>query len=130
MELTAAPPKPFSSAAPVAQKERIIILDSLRGIAILGILLMNIAGMGLPVYSDPTVLDEKDINHTSWYFMTWFADGTQRALFSILFGAGIILCNQPGKKGKRPAACRCFFPPPVVAAHFWADQHLHFVMVR
>ncbi len=51
------------TAAPVAQKERIIILDSLRGIAILGILLMNIAGMGLPFYSDPTVLDEKGINH-------------------------------------------------------------------
>lgn len=106
MELTAAPPKPFSSAAPVAQKERIIILDSLRGIAILGILLMNIAGMGLPFYSDPTVLDEKGINHTSWYFMTWFADGTQRALFSILFGAGIILfvTNQEKKvSGLQPA---------------------------
>ncbi len=101
MELATAPQNPVSSAAPVAQKERIIILDSLRGIAILGILLMNIAGMGLPFYSDPTVLDEKDINHMSWYFMTWFADGTQRALFSILFGAGIILfvTNQEKKIG-------------------------------
>ncbi len=106
MELATAPQKTVSSAAPVAQKERIIILDSLRGIAILGILLMNIAGMGLPFYSDPTVLDEKGINHTSWYFMTWFADGTQRALFSILFGGGIILfvTNQEKKvSGLQPA---------------------------
>lgn len=91
MEVSTAPPKPIVHAAPTAPKERIVILDSLRGIAIMGILLMNIAGMGLPFYNDPSVLDEKGINHTSWYLMTWFADGTQRALFSILFGAGIIL---------------------------------------
>ncbi|MFN2440539.1 MAG: DUF418 domain-containing protein, partial [Chitinophagaceae bacterium] len=106
MQPTIAPPKPVSSAAPVAQKERITILDSLRGIAILGILLMNIAGMGLPFYSDPSVLDEKGINYTSWFLMTWFADGTQRALFSILFGAGIILfiTNQEKKvTGLQPA---------------------------
>ncbi|HVE61498.1 MAG TPA: DUF418 domain-containing protein [Chitinophagaceae bacterium] len=101
MQPTIAPSKPISSTSPTAQKERIVILDSLRGIAILGILLMNIGGMGLPFYSDPTVLDEKGINHTSWYLMTWFADGTQRALFSMLFGAGIILfvANQEKKVG-------------------------------
>ena len=44
-------------AAPVSQSERIIILDSLRGIAILGILLMNIPGFGLLLVqaSDPYV---------------------------------------------------------------------------
>jgi hypothetical protein len=36
-----------SLAAPIAQQERITIIDSLRGIAILGILLMNIPGFGL-----------------------------------------------------------------------------------
>ncbi|MDZ4807479.1 MAG: hypothetical protein SGI96_04345 [Bacteroidota bacterium] len=36
-----------SLAAPVNQSERIIILDSLRGIAILGILLMNIPSFAL-----------------------------------------------------------------------------------
>ena len=46
-------------AASVSQTERIIILDSLRGIAILGILLMNIPGFGLPLVqaSDPSVLN-------------------------------------------------------------------------
>ena len=33
-------------AAPVSQQERIIILDSLRGFAILGVLLMNITAGG------------------------------------------------------------------------------------
>jgi uncharacterized protein len=31
----------FSGAAPVSQHERIVIIDSLRGIALLGILMMN-----------------------------------------------------------------------------------------
>ncbi len=81
-------------AAPVSQEERIVLLDSLRGIAILGILLMNIPGFALPdpVYHDPSVLNEwGTINFQAWYFIDWFMEGSQRALFSMLFGAGIIL---------------------------------------
>lgn len=83
-----------SLAAPVNQSERIIILDSLRGIAILGILLMNIPSFGLPspVSGDPSVLYEwGTIDFKVWNFVTWFPEGTQRAIFSMLFGAGIIL---------------------------------------
>ncbi|WP_462254618.1 DUF418 domain-containing protein [Ferruginibacter sp.] len=80
-------------AAPVSQQERITILDSLRGIAILGILLMNIPGFALPdpVIDDPSVLGESGANFKTWYFIDWFMEGSQRALFSMLFGAGIIL---------------------------------------
>ena len=82
-------------AAPVSQPERIVILDSLRGIAILGILLMNIPGFALPEpasYGDPTVMNEiGTINFKTWYFIDWVLEGSQRALFSMLFGAGIIL---------------------------------------
>jgi uncharacterized protein len=81
-------------AGPVSQSERIVILDSLRGIAILGILLMNIPGFALPgpVVLDPSVLNEwGTINFKTWYFIEWFMEGSQRALFSMLFGAGIIL---------------------------------------
>jgi uncharacterized protein len=81
-------------ATPVSQQERIVILDSLRGIAILGILLMNIPGFALPdpVLHDPSVLNEwGTVNFKTWYFIDWFMEGSQRALFSMLFGAGIIL---------------------------------------
>jgi len=81
-------------AAPVSQHERIIILDALRGMAILGILLMNIPGFSLAVPSgwDPSVLNEAGtINYKLWYFVEWFPEGTQRAIFSLLYGAGIIL---------------------------------------
>ena len=78
-----------SLAAPTAQSERITILDSLRGFAILGILLMNIGSFGYP--GDTFALQETGINRNTWYIIAWIPDGTQRALFSMLFGAGIIL---------------------------------------
>jgi uncharacterized protein len=86
-------PTNVAAAAPVPQQERITILDSLRGIAILGILLMNIPGFALPepVVFDPSVLGESGLNFKTWYFIEWFMEGSQRALFSMLFGAGIIL---------------------------------------
>ncbi|MBL0131693.1 MAG: DUF418 domain-containing protein [Chitinophagaceae bacterium] len=87
-------PMAANLAAPVNQSERIILLDSLRGIAILGILLMNIPGFALPdpVIGDPSVLNEwGTVNFKTWYFIEWFMEGSQRALFSMLFGAGIIL---------------------------------------
>jgi len=82
-------------AAPVSQQERITILDSLRGIAVLGILVMNITGFALPApayRNDLAVMNEiGTINETTWFIVEWTVEGTQRALFSILFGAGIIL---------------------------------------
>lgn len=81
------------SAAPVQQKERIHILDSLRGIAVFGILLLNIPSMSYSVPSrDPFILNEQgSINYTVWFLNEWLLDGTQRGFFSMLFGAGVIL---------------------------------------
>ncbi|HOX81526.1 MAG TPA: DUF418 domain-containing protein [Chryseolinea sp.] len=84
----------MTTAAPTSQSERIITLDVLRGIAILGILLMNIPSFSLSgvVGSNPSVLNEfGTISYYIWYAVDWFFDGTQRALFSLLFGAGIVL---------------------------------------
>ena len=87
-------PKPDNLTTPVAQKDRIILLDSLRGFAILGILLMNIPSFGLPAISgDPSVLGETGINYYSWFLVDWAFDGTQRALFSIMADAVIASKN-------------------------------------
>jgi uncharacterized protein len=55
---------------------------------------MNIPGFGLPgpAGGDPSVLNEfGTINFKVWKLVSWLPDGTQRALFSMLFGAGILL---------------------------------------
>lgn len=84
----------ISAGSPVAQSDRILILDSIRGFAVLGILLMNIGGFGLPVVMiwDLSVLNEfSGPNLNAWLFMEGAFEGSQRALFSMLFGAGILL---------------------------------------
>ena len=93
----------MNDPAPVAQKQRIDIFDSIRGVAVLGILLMNIPSMGYAVIGrDPFIFSEKGINYDIWFFNDWIVDGTQRALFSMLFGAGILLFMQ--NKSKQESA--------------------------
>lgn len=98
-----------SALAPVPQDERITILDSIRGFAILGILMMNIPSMSMagPAAHDPSLLDELGtINYTIWFWVEWFFNGTQRAIFSMLFGAGVYLFTsrlEKKKSGIEPA---------------------------
>jgi len=78
---------------PTKNQARINALDVIRGIALLGILLMNINGMGLPFsYEDPSVLGHTEgLNFSVWFANELFFEGTMRGLFTILFGAGVIL---------------------------------------
>lgn len=78
---------------PTVKQARINSLDVIRGIALLGILLMNINSMGLPYsYEDPSVLGHTEgLNYAVWFANELFFEGTMRGLFTILFGAGVIL---------------------------------------
>lgn len=80
-------------AGPVRAEERISSLDVIRGFALLGILLMNIVGFGLPsAYDDPTNAGgATGANLWVWIVMHILAEGKMRCLFSMVFGAGIIL---------------------------------------
>ena len=79
--------------APVVSAQRISSLDVIRGVALLGILLMNITNFGLPfAYFDPHNAGGADgLNFLTWQITSLFFEGTMRGLFSILFGAGVIL---------------------------------------
>lgn len=78
-------------AGPTAS--RIVTLDFVRGVALFGILLMNITGFGLPhAYSNPVNAGGAEgVNLLSWIIIQVGFEGTQRGLFSMLFGAGVIL---------------------------------------
>jgi len=83
-----------SPATPLIQSERIEIIDALRGIALLGILLMNIPYFSMPFLAatDLRVRNEySGINYYTWWLISGFFEGTMRGLFSMLFGAGSIL---------------------------------------
>jgi uncharacterized protein len=80
--------------APVHVQDRIRSIDVLRGVALLGILLMNIVGMGLPhwAYDDPTVAGNRTpVDFWVWAINSVLFEGKMRTIFSMLFGAGVIL---------------------------------------
>lgn len=78
---------------PTAKSERISAMDTIRGISLFGILLMNIIIFGLyKAYFDPTNNGgATGYNLTVWWMNTLFFEGTMRGMFSMLFGAGVLL---------------------------------------
>ncbi len=86
----------ISGAAPVAAADRIKSIDSIRGFALLGILLMNIPGFAFGFFEGDVMSDISLGPHSGYDFLTVkvvdiFFNGTMRGLFSMLFGAGMIL---------------------------------------
>ncbi len=85
-----------TGAAPIAQADRIKSIDTIRGFALLGILLMNIPGFAFGFMEGNLFNDISLGSHTSYDYLTLkgveiFFNGTMRGLFSMLFGAGMML---------------------------------------
>ena len=114
------PEMPFK---PLKASDRIQSLDIMRGIVLLGILLMNINGMGLAgAYEDPTVSG----GSTGWDLATWITtnmlfEGTMRALFSLLFGP-------TRKKRSRHRSCKHLFQTTDLVIGFRFDPWLFIVV--
>src|ERR1044072_9623080 len=89
-------PAMSTTLAPTEREERIGMLATTRGIAVLGILIMNITGFGLPSsYDDPTNWAAAEgSNLLVWRIAALFFEGTMRGLFTLLFGAGALLFLQ------------------------------------
>ena len=81
-----------SKAQPVAQADRINTIDILRGVALLGILMMNIPGFAMPErFSDVFHQNVHSVNFWTDAVITVLFEGKMRALFSMIFGVGILL---------------------------------------
>ncbi|HEY4046013.1 MAG TPA: DUF418 domain-containing protein [Acidobacteriaceae bacterium] len=98
---------PPRAVAPVKRAERISSLDILRGFALLGILMLNIdnfagpeffhdipIGLPKPAFTGPHAHLNLVILFLKWVFF----EGKMRALFSMLFGAGVILLTSRAEK--------------------------------
>ena len=115
---------PPATVGPVTGAERIDSLDVLRGVAILGILVMNIYAYAMPfsAYSNPLLMGGTDaLNLGTWFFTHILFDQKFLSIFALLFGAGIILMTDraeaAGAKVGRIFYRRQFFMMLLGAVH-------------
>lgn len=95
---------PRAAPAPVAESERIEIVDIVRGFALLGILLMNIPFFAMPErFNESWRADLGSVNFWVSAVNSVFFEGKMRALFSAVFGAGIVLFTVGKEKAGRSA---------------------------
>jgi uncharacterized membrane protein YeiB len=83
-----------AESAPVTGVERINSIDMLRGIAVAGILVMNIYGFAMPftAYMNPLAHGGTEwYNLGTWFFTHILFDQKFLPVFSILFGAGLVM---------------------------------------
>ena len=88
------PTTPGMRVGPVAGKDRIIAIDTLRGVAVLGILVMNIyaLSMSFAAYQSPLADGGTEwYNLATWFFTHLFFDQKFLTVFALLFGAGLVM---------------------------------------
>lgn len=101
--------------------ERIVSLDFLRGVAVLGILFANIVAFSQPMLATvwpgalPYPMSVAD--EAVWLFQYLFVDGKMRGIFTLLFGAGMVLFID--KKGALLQVRRLFWLALFGLAHFF-----------
>jgi uncharacterized protein len=91
-------------SSPAVLTERIDIIDIVRGLALLGILILNIPYFSMEEYFREAW--SQDLNSTNFWVTavnTVFFEGKMRALFSMVFGAGIVLFTTNKEKAGRSA---------------------------
>ena len=84
---------------PISEHHRLSSIDSLRGVALLGILVMNIQSFAMisAAYTFPNLhMDISGVNLGIWTLSHVLADLKFMAIFSMLFGAGIIWRHSDG----------------------------------
>ena len=88
--------------------KRIVSLDILRGVAVLGILVMNIQSFSMPsaAYINPTAFgDLTGLNKWIWILSHLLASLKFKSIFSMLFGAGVLIFTENAMaRGKNCAA--------------------------
>ena len=94
----------FGDIKPVSEKQRIEQLDVLRGIAVLGIFVMNVQAFAMPaiLYIDPLAMGEINSGeYAAWYLTQVLANTKFMAIFTVLFGAGLAMMAAKAKAAHR-----------------------------
>ena len=94
---------PGRNAGPITAAERLLSLDALRGVAVMGILVMNVYAFAMPLaaYYNPLIMGGTDaLNMGTWFFTHLFFDQKFMSIFSMLYGAGVVMMmNRAAERG-------------------------------
>ncbi len=81
---------------PITSNERFVSIDVLRGVAVLGILVMNIYAFAMPfiAYTNPLALGGTEPHNLgTWFFTHILFDQKFLSIFAMLFGAGLVVMS-------------------------------------
>ena len=81
---------------PITSNERFVSIDVLRGVAVLGILVMNIYAFAMPftAYNNPLALGGTESHNLGTWFLTHILfDQKFLSIFAMLFGAGVVVMS-------------------------------------
>jgi uncharacterized protein len=123
-----------------AGPRRFATLDVIRGVAVMGILTVNIVAFAMPdtAYMNPVAFGgHTGIDLATWVFNFVVVDGKMRGLFSFLFGASMLLViDRARAKGENPARvhfARMFWLLLFGEAHlillWWGDILNHYALI-
>ncbi|MGE4429263.1 MAG: DUF418 domain-containing protein [Sphingobium sp.] len=113
-------------------QDRNISIDIVRGFAVMGIILMNIIAFSMPqaAYINPMAWGGDGLaDQLVWMAGFVLVDGKLRGLFSLLFGASMLMLMErtemAGGDGRRRHIIRCFWLALIGLAHYlllwWGD---------
>ncbi len=131
-------PDAVMNGAMTEAEDRIVPLDVLRGAAIIGVVLMNVASIALPraVNIMPTAADGGFADALVWLAGFIAIDGKARGLLAMLFGASTLLivdrAEMDGREGVAVQRRRLLWLIPIGLAHYvllWSGDILMLLAV-
>lgn len=113
---------------PLAHHERSLFPDFLRGVALLGILLVNVHVMGAPweAHFGPFRMWQDEANDWAFFAVNFFASASSYVLFAMLFGLGFHFLSQKRERLGPETGDRTYWRRLAVLAGF-GGLHLGFL---
>ena len=91
------------ATAPVATGERMDVLDAVRGVAVLGIFVINIVALSGYAFLPPLDAPGSQYDGRTFFVLSWLIEGKFYALFSFLFGVGFaVFVQRAAARGADP----------------------------
>lgn len=107
--------RPRGAPAPVSEQDRISSVDTLRGFALLGILPINMVAFALPMAAYVTPMNDavnayrgpfQGIFAAAWLVPHFVCELKMMTIFSLLFGAGLVLLDRQAARRQHDGATR------------------------